>query len=219
MSKNNKLEPIHKNRGRVQGTFGAMSAPRLPSTKYEDVEFNKIMTHKINNYQKKRREASLATDFATLDRQRRQTDPMELQRRQRLFVDKTRDLKQIRGNHRKLFSSQSVRRAVANSNKRRNDVPGLVNKGYLLGGFTFKTAMVTEAGRQFHSTTAATVAEDPDDLKEPRNHRIDQMAHEYVNENHSKFKFPLRDYDKQAGKAWYTSTGLNSQDWKNRGRR
>lgn len=222
MSKNNKkttkLAPIEARR-RVQGTFGALSAPRLPSTKYEDVEFTKVMTQKINVYQQGRDQASLATDYRSLEQRRRATDPLELKRRERLKVDQTRDLKLSRNNHERLFSSEKIRRAVANSNKRRNDVPGVVNKGYLLGGFTFKTAMVTEAGRQFHTTTADPVAKDPDGLLDKRKHRLDEMAHKYVNETHSQFKFPLRDYDKQAGKAWFTTTGLNSQDYKNRGRR
>ena len=186
------------------------------STRYEDVEFTKHMTAKTNAYLKRREKASLRTDYASLEKSRRSSDPLEIQRRQRLFVDKGRDVKAIRERFNKLYNSERIRRAVASSNKRRSDVPSLVNKGYLLGGFTFKAT--TEARRQFHTTGSAVVAEDPDGLQEKREHRKDEMAHAYVNENHSHFKFPLRDYDAMAGKAWVSSNGLNSKNWKDRSR-
>jgi len=213
-----KLAPIDA-RHRVQPTWGALTGPKLGSTQYKDVEFAKHMTKKTNEYQKMRARASLNTDYETIEKSRRLSDPMELRRRERLFVDKSRDTKMIRERFQKLYKSEHVRRAVQNANQRRSDVAPVVNKGYLLGGFVFKSAMKSEAKRQFHSTGAAIVAEDPDDLQNPREHRKDDMAHAYVNENHSQFKFPLRDYDRRAGKPWIASNGLNSKNWKDRSRR
>jgi hypothetical protein len=212
-----KLVPLHTRRqSRSAGTWGALTGPKIMSTRYEDVEFTKYMTNKTNDYLKRRQLAAMKTDYAELEKSRRQSDPAEIKRRQRLFVDKTRDADEIRERFNKMFQSDQVRRAVSNSNKRRSDVPPVVNKGYLLGGFKFSAT--TEARRSFHTTPNDIVADDPDELREPREHRIDDMAHAYVNENHSQFKFPLRDYDRQAGKPWVATTGLNSSNWKDRSR-
>eukprot|EP00750_Incisomonas_marina_P018312 INCI2820.1.p1 GENE.INCI2820.1~~INCI2820.1.p1 ORF type:complete len:242 (-),score=38.68 INCI2820.1:217-942(-) len=218
-----RLAPIDA-RHRQHGTWGSLTGPKLMSTRFEDVEFMKHTTSKTNDYLKRRAKASTTVDFERLEKARRAADPMEVRRRQRLFVDKSRDHKLIRERFESLHRNQRIRRAVSNSNKRRSDVPSVVNKGYLLGGFTFQSSMQSEAKRQFHSaasrpsTTGNKGADDDDDVLDKRERRKDEMANAYINENHSHFKFPLRSYEESVGKPWVSSNGLNSKNWRDRTR-
>ena len=213
------LKPIEARRLK-RGTFGALTGPKLGSTRYEDVEFMKHMTAKHNTQLKKIHQAALKTDYGRMERERRATDPQEQRRRARLFVDKKRESEERSQRFLKLYANPTVRRAVSSSNKRRSDVPGSVNKGFLLGGFVFKSSMRSEAKRSFHDKPAEKLAAapDPDGFFEPRGPRQGDIAQHYVNQNHSQFKFPLRDYDKQANKAWVSTIGLNSKNWRDRSR-